>query len=302
MSFIQKDREENSPYLQLLMIIFYALLGLLVCIIIAFGVAFAIYGKELFSNPDALQFTSIEYRPIFQLFLFAQSVGLFLVPAYLLSLTEGRPLNRFYGLKAPSIKMIGLVVIIMVVSAPLMEWSALINQKMALPGFLKGLEQWMKESEEALKQTTLLLLKMDTIADFLLNLFLVALVAAVSEEFIFRGAIQRTLTRLFRSSHAAIWVSAFVFSAIHMQFYGFLPRFMMGVGFGYLYVWTGSLWYSIIAHFLNNAVAVCQAWYMQRNNIPLTEADNTAHFAWYGYLISFILTLLAFQIFKKQAK
>ncbi|MHA4893782.1 lysostaphin resistance A-like protein [Pedobacter sp. PWIIR3] len=302
MNSIQKSRQENSPYLQALMLLAYALVGLAVCAFLAFGGVFAMYGMEIFRNPQILTGGDLKYRPVLQIFLFAQSVGLFLVPPFLLSLTEGQKSSQFYELKKPGFKPVGLVVLIMMFSMPFMEWTSLINQKMSLPDFLSGVERWMKESEESLKQTTLLLLKMDNTKDFLINIFLVALVAAVSEEFMFRGAVQRILIRIFNNTHVAIWASAFIFSAIHLQFYGFLPRFLLGAGFGYLYVWSGSLWCSILAHFLNNAFAVCQAYYMQQHNMPLDDADNTAHFPWYGYLISFIITIALFQIFKKQSK
>ncbi|MGY4383357.1 membrane protease YdiL (CAAX protease family) [Pedobacter sp. UYP24] len=302
MNSIQKSRQENSPYLQLLMLVAYAILGMVICIILAFGVLFAIYGMELFRNPLILTGGDIKYRPALQILLFAQSAGLFLIPPFLLSLTEGQKLSVFYNIKQPGVKLGGLVLLIMLVSMPVMEWTALINQQMSLPGYLSGLENWMKQSEESLKQTTLLLLKMDSLKDFLINIFLVAFVAAISEEFMFRGAVQRTLIRMFNNTHIAIWVSAFIFSAIHLQFYGFLPRFLLGAGFGYLYVWSGSLWCSILAHFLNNAIAVCQAYYMQKHNMPLDEVDNTAHFHWYGYLISFMITIALFQLFKNQSK
>jgi len=301
MSFIQNQKEENSPYLQLLMLILYAILGLIVCFILAFVVLFFMYGMELISNPAILVAPDLKYRPALQILLFAQSVGLFLIPPILLAVTEGKKVNVFYGLKLPRLKLTALVFLIIIVSTPLMEWVTVVNQQMKLPDFLKGVEEWMRRSEDSLMETTMLLLKMSSIQEFLLNIFLIAFVAAVSEELMFRGAIQRIFTRLFNSPHAAIWFSAFVFSAIHMQFYGFIPRLLLGAGFGYLYLWSGSLWYSILAHFLNNAFAVCQAYYMQKHNLPI-DVENVTYFAWYGYIISFALSIIAFQIFKKQAK
>jgi membrane protease YdiL (CAAX protease family) len=301
MNFIQNAREENSPYLQLLMLIFYAILGLIVCFVLAFIVLFAMYGTELISNPAILITPDLKYRPAIQVLLFAQSVGLFLIPPVLLAITEGKKVNVFYGLKFPGVKLIALVFVIMILSAPLMEWTTVVNQNMKLPYFLKDLEEWMRRSEDSLMETTMLLLKMSTVWELVLNIFLIALVAAVSEELMFRGAIQRIFNRIFNNQHVAIWFSAFVFSAIHMQFYGFLPRFLLGAGFGYLYLWSGSLWYSILAHFLNNAFAVCQAYYMQKHNLPL-DTENVSYFAWYGYVISFALSIFAFQLFKKLSK
>ena len=301
MNFIQSEREENSPYLQLLMLIFYAILGLIVCLILAFIVLFAMYGTELINNPAILVVPDLKFRPALQILLFAQSFGLFVVPPILLAITEGKNVKVFYGLKRPGLKLTVIVFVIMIFSAPLMEWAAVVNQKMELPHFLKGLEEWMRKSEDSLMETTMLLLKMSTVWELLLNIFLIALVAAVSEELMFRGALQRIFGRIFNNRHAAIWFSAFIFSAIHMQFYGFLPRFLLGAGFGYLYFWSGSLWYSILAHFLNNAFAVCQAYYMQKHNLPL-DTESTSYFAWYGYVISFTLTIIAFQLFNKQSK
>jgi membrane protease YdiL (CAAX protease family) len=301
MSFIQNQRQENSPYLQLLMLVFYAVLGLIVCFILAFIVLFGMYGMELVSNPAILVAPDLKYRPALQILLFAQSVGLFLIPPILLAITEGKKVNGFYGLRLPRFKLIAIVIIIMVVSTPLMEWSTMVNQQMKLPNFLKGLEEWMRRSEDSLMETTMLLLKMNSIWELLLNIFLVAFVAAVSEELMFRGALQRIFSRIFNNPHIAIWFSAFVFSAIHMQFYGFLPRFLLGAGFGYLCLWSGSLWYSILAHFLNNAFAVGQAYYMQKQGLTL-DIENVNYFAWYGYVLSFALTIIAFHLFKKQSK
>jgi membrane protease YdiL (CAAX protease family) len=259
------------------------------------------YGMELINNPAILVTPTLKYRPALQILLFAQSVGLFLIPPLLLAITEGKRINVFYGFKKPQFKLIALVFFLIVLSAPIMEWVTVINQQMKLPSFLKGVEEWMRRSEDSLMETTMLLLKMSSIPEFLLNIFLVALVAAVAEELMFRGAAQRIFSRMFNNVHVAIWFSAFVFSAIHMQFYGFIPRFLLGAGFGYLYLWSGSIWYSILAHFLNNAFAVCQAYYLQKNNLPM-DFENVSYFAWYGYILSFALTILTFQIFKKLSK
>jgi membrane protease YdiL (CAAX protease family) len=283
------------------MLIFYAILGLLVSFIIAFIALFLMYGMELINNPAILVTPTLKYRPALQILLFAQSVGLFLIPPLLLAITEGKRINVFYGFKKPQFKLIALVFFLIILSAPIMEWVTVINQQMKLPSFLKGVEEWMRRSEDSLMETTMLLLKMSSIPEFLLNIFLVALVAAVAEELMFRGAVQRIFSRMFNNVHVAIWFSAFVFSAIHMQFYGFIPRFLLGAGFGYLYLWSGSIWYSILAHFLNNAFAVCQAYYLQKNNLPM-DFENVSYFAWYGYVLSFALTILTFQIFKKLSK
>ena len=94
----------------------------------------------------------------------------------------------------------------------------------------------------------------------ILNLFIIAILPAVGEEFFFRGVLQKILIRLFKSGHVAIWVTAFIFSAIHFQFFGFVPRFILGLIFGYLFFWSSTLWLPVISHFINNAVPVIMAY------------------------------------------
>lgn len=79
---------------------------------------------------------------------------------------------------------------------------------------------------------------------------------AILEELFFRGALQNLLQRLGGGHHAAIWATAAAFSAMHLQFEGFLPRMFLGLLMGYLYYWSGSLTTSIIAHAVNNALAL----------------------------------------------
>jgi membrane protease YdiL (CAAX protease family) len=104
----------------------------------------------------------------------------------------------------------------------------------------------------------------------IINLFIIAILPAVGEEFFFRGVLQKILIKLFKSGHVAIWVTAFIFSAMHFQFFGFVPRFILGLIFGYLFFWSGTLWLPVISHFINNAVPVIMAYKqgMEKFNAP----------------------------------
>jgi len=293
---------ENTPYLQLLMLLAYALLGVIVFSVLAFALIYGFFGPDGLSSMMALDSGGTMNKAAVRIILIASSLGFFLVPPILLAITEKTKLSTFYGLPQPDVKLLGLVFLIMMVSMPIMEWTAVVNQKMTLPEALKPLEQWMKEKENEAMQTTLLLLKMKSIQDLLVNLFMIALLPAVAEELMFRGGVQRTFNRMFKNPHVAIWTTAIIFSAIHLQFYGFLPRLLLGAGFGYIYYFSGNLWYAMLGHFLNNAYAVCAAWYMQKSNIPLSATDSTISIAWYGYVLSFILTIATFIYFKNVTK
>ncbi|WP_276091363.1 CPBP family intramembrane glutamic endopeptidase [Pedobacter sp. JY14-1] len=302
MNFILKPREEDSPYGQVAYIAGLALAGLLIFSVIAILVIVAMYGIQILGNPAALSGAEPRYIPALQLLVIASSLGLFLFPALVLPLTQRRRISDFYWLSVPSGQLFFLVFLVMIVSLPFMEWVTLSNQQMSFPSFLKSIEDWMREKEDEALRTTILLLKMNGVKDLLLNLFIVALLPAVAEELMFRGALQRTLGRLFGNHHVAIWIAAIVFSAIHLQFYGFIPRLLLGAGFGYLYFWGRSIWYAVLGHFLNNAYAVTIAWYMQQNHITdWAKADSEPHFGMLGYALSFVLLIFAIAFFRRQA-
>lgn len=297
MQFTQTVKEESNPFTQFLLLGIYAIVGLLVTMIIGFVIAFICYGSILLKDTSWLSGGNSQLVGALKILLTAQQIGLFLTPALLLGITEGKKPQHFYGLKKPNLNTLLLVFLLMACSMPLMSWVNETNQKMVFPEFLKGIQEWMRQMEDEGVKTTAALLKMKSIGDFLITLFIIAVVPAICEEFLFRGALQRTFLRGMKNHHVAIWIAAIIFSAIHFQFYGFFPRLFLGAAFGYIYFWTGSLWYTIFAHFLNNSFAVGMAWYFQLNNMPLKE-DEEIPVQWYGYIISAILTLALFKLLK----
>ena len=141
-----------------------------------------------------------------------------------------------------------LVLIFIPVNSKFIEW----NANMTLPDAWSGIEIWMREKEDQLAILTKFLTTYNSLSQLLIALVVVVLLPALGEEVLFRGIIQRKLFQQWGNFHVAIWVSAAIFSAIHFQFYGFLPRMLLGALFGYLYYWTGSLWVAVLAHFVNN--------------------------------------------------
>ena len=152
---------------------------------------------------------------------------------------------------------------IMLIASPLIELSSNINQKMVLPEFLRGLEEWMKQSEAAARKVTEFLLKMDSVGALIRNVLLVGLLTAIVEELMFRGVLQTIMLKWTKNAHAAVWITAMLFSAFHMEFYGFLPRTILGALFGYFVIWSGSIWPAVWGHFLNNGTAVVVTYLFQ---------------------------------------
>jgi membrane protease YdiL (CAAX protease family) len=298
MNFTPGIREERSPYSQLLILACYALAGTIIGSVLSIVVLVVLYGTDILSNSGVLFGGDPSYLTGLRISQSLTSLFLFMMPPLMLALTEETRINKFYGFKKTKGYILFLVFLLMLCSLPVMEWITLVNQKMVLPEFLRSVEDWMREKEQAAMNMTILLLRIRHFGEFLINIFIIALLPAIAEEFLFRGGIQRSFSRMFNNPHIAIWLSAIIFSAIHVQFFGFFPRLFLGAAFGYIYLWTGSLWYAMFAHFLNNAYAVCQAWYLQAHHIPLDQADNSAYFPWYAYVISLILSIFLFKYIK----
>lgn len=190
-----------------------------------------------------------------------QTIVLFGVTALVgVWITEDKlnPLKQMLLNKGLSLKH-GLIALFFAVAAlPMISLLTEWNKGMELPSFLASMEEMMRQMEESAKEVTDQFLNTSSVGMMFVNLFVMALLPAICEEMMFRGWLQRVLGKSV-NYHTAIWVSAFVFSAIHFQFYGFIPRMLIGAALGYLYYYTGSLWMPIIAHFVNNAAAVVTA-------------------------------------------
>ncbi len=292
------QKPENTPALQILYLFLFAIVGLIVFAVIGLGIVFVTQGM---AGVRAAALSDYSYISAFKILLVAQQIGLFLTPAILLAIVEGKKPSNFYGLKVPKADLLALVTVLSICWMPIMGLSNELNQKMVFPGFLKGLESWMRAMEDNATKATEAILQMKSISMLLVNLFVIAVVPAICEEFIFRGAIQRVIFRLKSNPHIAIWLSAFIFSAIHFQFFGFIPRLLLGAAFGYIYFWTGSIWYAVFAHFLNNGYAVVVAFYLQANNKSISSVDEMT-VPWYGYIISAILTLVLFKFLKERSR
>jgi len=127
--------------------------------------------------------------------------------------------------------------------------------------------------------------------DLLINLLMIAILPAIGEELIFRGCFQNIFTRWTGNYHWGIWLAAILFSAIHMQFYGFIPRMLLGAMFGYMLVWGRSMWLPILAHLVNNGGAVITAYVLQLKGQPLDNFEEVQPTTWPIYFLSTIMTV-----------
>ena len=200
--------------------------------------------------------TSVESLKWFQ---FMQTTATFLLPPFLMAyLWSQKPVKWLYLDQSMPMKSAIIAVLLMLVASPGINLLSYLNQQMTLPAYFSGIEMWMQQQEEAAAVLTERFLLTDSIGIFIVNILLMALLPAMAEELTFRGVLQHLFTprTCTRTPHIAIWATAVIFSAIHCQFYGFIPRMLLGAVFGYALAWSGSLWLPILMHFTNNALAV----------------------------------------------
>lgn len=200
------------------------------------------------------------------------------------------------SLRETSLPMLLLVGILVIGFMPFDAIFIELNQKLNLPESMKGILKWMKNSEDATAELTKFITDFKSPSQLIVAIVVVAILAGVSEELMFRGVLQNVALRAFGNPHVAIWFAAFWFSFIHFQFFGFLPRMLLGALFGYLYFWTKNLWIPIFAHFVNNGFTLLMV-YLYKNKTVKVDIESTESVPLTAVLGSLLLTVLILRFF-----
>ena len=270
--------ENSSPLLKIIYLFVFSLAGLFLAgsLITVFN---GFQDGQMMLSPWGLRLSSG-----------VQMVLMFFMPAITLVTWSGHKPLPFLGLNRSSKSFVLFIIAfaILLVGVPFISLLSQLNQMLVLPAWLSGLELWMENLEESAQATTNLLLDGTSIWDYLGNILFIGVFASVAEEVFFRGVLQQLLTKLFKNKHAGVWMAAFIFSLMHMQFYGFLPRIILGAMLGYLFAYSKNLWIPILVHFLNNAMVVTFNFFFRESSAYqyLEELPITL-----GFLISGLLSL-----------
>ena len=275
--FVPNLVSDRKPLISLLIILLNVFLGFVVVgPVLGLGIASLFYEGNLLNDIQ-----SPDNRPgiVFALLVtqsIATFVGLILFPAIHLVAVEHKRIPPFFPPQRKMTLVLFLIMALgltfMIAISPLVEW----NMNLKFPEFLKGFESWAREAEDKTAQLTKLMTSFDSGTDLLIGIFVIALLPAIGEELVFRGMFQNEFYRGTGNIHLAIWASAIIFSAIHFQFYGFVPRLLLGALFGYLYYWSGNLLVPMFAHFFNNAFGVIMIYLHRHELTDLNVEDNTA--------------------------
>ena len=252
---IYKEKSSASKIGILFLLIFVSAI-LHIIVASAVTILFADNGVALIQNQDLTNQVSVNYLKLIQLF---SGIGLFITPTLLYAYLTDFDFKFSPITRQNTLLVIAIMMLVIPFIGLLLEW----NMSIAFPEWILSLGN---DSEKIVES----FLKMNHLGDLLFNLLVIAIVPAIGEELLFRGYFQQSFSKWLTNHHIAILITAFLFSAIHLDAQGIIPRFVLGVLLGYLYYWSGSLWLPILAHFVNNAQVVIFSY-------PLFKVDSGAY-------------------------
>ena len=279
------------------MLIGLAILGLVIASVIGGGILLASAGGNAESMKDALNDPkNANMLRIIQ----AGSVILgMIIPALITAyILDRKPLQLLGFRKEVAISQIMLVVAIMFTSLFVAGALGYLNKDIA-QAF--GMGNWAEQLEKTYNEQAALMLDTKGIGGYLISLFVMGLLPAISEEMLFRGGLQNYLTRATKNPWLSIIVVSILFSIVHFSVYGFLVRFFLGIVLGYIFYATGNLWLSITAHFFNNALIVSSIFFMTSQGTSMKEAMTKEVSATYWGFLALPVIIWLFAVLLKNA-
>lgn len=275
----------DSPGKQLLLTMVVAFLGLFVGQFLGLALIKLLYGGSF--QDISLQLEQPLEQPALKFpLILLQGVGsicgFFIFPFFLAKKRNYLNLSELFAKKRLEanglLLLLAITLVTITISGSLGEW----NKAIVLPEWLN----WLKSRDTEIERLTEYLTKFDSIAYLIVCFIVIAVVAAIVEEFLFRGLIQKQFIKATGNYHLGIWITAFVFGAMHMQFVGLLPRMFIGAILGYIYVWKGSLVYPVFMHMLNNGLTLVIIYLHQKGiiNIDIEQVSTPLY-------VTFLLTI-----------
>ena len=285
--FLKKSSTTERIFLLAALLI----VGLIISVIIAVAITFA---NGHISELNILRISQISS----QLFTFV------LPPLLYACLVKEKPMKSLSFCKTPlPYFIIGFVM--MYAITPLNNIFSVWNAGLELPESMAALEEMMKNLQESATQLTDKMLNISDISGLIINLFMIAGLAAFGEELLFRSLLQPFLIKICKNAHLGIFLASAIFSFIHFEFYGFLPRLVLGLLLGYMFFYSKSIWVPMLMHFANNATAVV-IYYLNNKGITNIDVEGPTETNIVYVLLSIVamtvLFWLAIRINKKQNK
>jgi len=294
---------KTSPLLDILLFLLFVIAGLFLSQFLAIAALLPFHQYDATRLMNDLN-QPLQHPEMKMQLLFVQGISAFcafvLAPWTFIKWKEKQVVNFLYGIR-PNGQFILLTAFLIIAATPfislLVEW----NESIQLPKAFSFYEKWAREKEDHLKEITDLLTDLNNPAELFWGLIVIAFFPALGEELVFRGYLQNKLCRSGTNPHFAIWFSAILFSAIHLQFFGFFPRMVLGALFGYLYHFSGQFHLPVVAHFTNNGLMLTLIYLKNKGHIAF-DIEKEEQVSIGMSLGSLLATLLILFLFYKQSK
>ena len=240
--------------------------------------------SQMSNSPDSLidDWNKINALKFIQVM---SSIGLFIVPAIVFSYIQGFSQDYLKTKNIAHVIIFLLALLLILASSPIIGKLYELNMTLDISSISKSLDNYIQMAEKEAANLTKLFLQMPHLSDLIVNLIVFAFIPAMGEELLFRGCVQRILNDKIKNYHIAIWTTAALFSFVHFQFLGFLPRMFLGALLGYLFVYSNSIWVPVVTHFLVNGLQVVASYLFQNGKITF-DIESTDSVAWSSVMIS----------------
>jgi len=292
------EKPTVSPAREFLILVGMWILGLIAGALITMPIWMVMTGQSpLLMEKDLMK---PEYRSALLVIQSVSSVFTFLLPAVFTAVFVSKKSFSHLGFSSIFHKK-SVVLVLLIMTAAVFFGGVLGELNKAIP-IGKSLRIYFENMEKQYNEAIRAILLFRNVGDYLITLLVIAVVPAIVEEVLFRGGMQQILIRWFKYPIVGILVASFIFSSIHLSWYGFFPRMALGVVLGYIFFYTGNIWYSILAHFFNNALTVTILYigFLKDKKIDLESAESTP--LWIGLPATIALFFLFKLLFKIESQ
>ena len=249
---------DSSPITMIIMLCFVMVSSVTISMALGMLIASFVLGvpindlANIVYNDDSMQHLNlVRYLQILT------NISFFTIPALIAAYLFSGNAVKYLGLRqGAKLKWFIATLLVMLTAIPAINLLLMLNEMIVFPESLAGLESWLMKYEDNAQQTTKLFLNVDTLGGLFFNIFMMAILPAIGEELIFRGLLHKIFVKWTGNVHVAIIITGLLFSMMHLQFYGLFPRWILGILFSYMMVWSGTIWVPILAHFVQNTLAI----------------------------------------------
>ena len=221
------------------------------------------------SNFDVNLLTQSEQINLFRLTQPFSTLGVFLFPPLVVRFFYNDKLNFKFSEFKISFSTAFSASILIIMVKPVVAWLAYFNNNIDFSSF-GDTGVALLEASKQIADKIAMVAKSNSQEELMLNIFIIALLPAIAEEFFFRGFIQNFLSKLIPNYHISVWLTAIAFGMIHFNIVAIIPLIFLGAILGYIYHYSQNIWVSILAHFINNASLL---WFVYKYSLDMQNTN-----------------------------